>query len=174
MKNKILSYLLGWFLAILLNLPYRYVHADCADQCKNTSGPTEYTTCMSNCNQKQQQKQEEKDWWEKKDWWSKCNWIKLNTNFPIIWNCIWDDEGEDATKAFPSMIWAFTKIVMALILVVCFILIIYAGILWASDNPWSWTWKWAKWILARVAITILLLWFSGAILKLINPNFFNS
>ena len=99
----------------------------------------------------------------------KCNWIKLNTNFPIIWNCIWDDAGEDATKAFPSMIWAFTKIVMALILVGCFIIIIYAGILWAADKP-----KEAKEWLKRVAITILLLWFSGAILKLINPNFFTS
>lgn len=166
MKNKILSYLLGWFLAILLNLPYRYVHADCADQCKNTSGPTEYTTCMSNCNQKQQQKQEEKDWW------SECKWIKLNTNFPIIWNCIWDNE--DVTKTFPSMIWALTKVVMSLILVVCFILIIVAWIMWAGDNPWQWKWWWAKWLLAKVAITILLLWFSWVILKLINPNFFNS
>ena len=129
MKNKVLSYLLGWFFAVLLGFWWLI--------------------------------------WSVAKW--ECNWIKLNTNFPIIWNCIWDDEGEDATKAFPSMIWALTKIVMALVLVACFILIIYAGILWASDQP-----KEAKEWLRRVGITILLLWFSWAILKLINPNFFNS
>jgi len=166
--KKLLSYLLGWAFAVLLNLPYRYVHADCADQCKNTSGPTEYTTCMSSCNQKQQQKQEEKDWWEKKDWWSKCNWIKLNTNFPIIWNCIetWGWK-TNATQAFPTMIGALTKIIMALVLIVCFIFVIIAGIKRASDDP-----KTARSIIIKVGITVLLLWFSWVILRLINPNFF--
>ena len=107
------------------------------------------------------------EWTSDEEWTSKCNWVKLNTNFPIIWNCIWDSDDEDTTNAFPTMIWALTKIVMSLVLVVCFILVIYAGILWASDNP-----KDAKEWLKRVAITILLLWFSGVILRLINPNFF--
>ena len=96
-----------------------------------------------------------------------CNWIKLNTNFPIIWNCIGDDSGENEINAFPSMLWALTKIVMSLILVVCFILVIVAWIMRAADKPDP-----AKKMLKRVAITILLLWFSGVILKLVNPNFF--
>ena len=98
-----------------------------------------------------------------------CKWIKLNTNFPIIWNCIWTsaDSETNPTNAFPYMIWALVKIVMSLIFVVCFILIIYAGILWSSDKP-----KDARDLLKKVAITILLLWFSWAILRLINPNFF--
>ena len=97
-----------------------------------------------------------------------CKWISLNTCFPIIWNCIWwDDAKTDSTNVFPAMIWALTKIVVALVLVVCFILVIYSGILWATDEP-----KKAKDILKRVAITVLLLWFSWAILRLINPNFF--
>ena len=131
MKNKVLSYLLGWFFATLLGfwwLLWNYVNAE--------------------------------------DW--ECKWIKLNTNFPIIWDCIWDDDGEDSTNVFPTMVWALTKLVVALILVVCFILVIYAGILWAMDKP-----KEAKDRLKRVAITILLLWFSWAILRLINPNFFS-
>ena len=99
-------------------------------------------------------------------WW--CCWIKLNTNFPIIWNCIWGKGKTDSTTAFPTMIWALTKIVMSLVLVACFILIIYAGILWSADKP-----KEAKERLRRVAVTILLLWFSGVILRLINPNFFS-
>ena len=105
---------------------------------------------------------------------NKCDWIKLNTNFPIIWNCIWTskDSETNPTTAFPKMVWALTKIIMSLILVVCFIFIIVAGIMWA----WSWednsqVTK-AKWILKKVAIVILLLWFSWAILRLINPNFF--
>ncbi len=97
-----------------------------------------------------------------------CSWIKLNTNFPIIWNCIEiGKDGENPTNVFPAMIWALTKIIMSLILVVCFILIIYSWILRASDNTTE-----AKKRFKRVAITILLLWFSWAILRLINPNFF--
>lgn len=137
MKNKILSYLLGWLFAVLLSfwwLWWVYVNA---------------ATCGK-----------------------ECNWVKLNTCFPIIWDCIWDDDNEDATNAFPKMTWALAKIVVSLILVVCFILIIVAWIMRASDNPWSRKWWWAKWLIKKVAITILLLWFSGAILRLINPNFF--
>ena len=98
-----------------------------------------------------------------------CNWIKLNTNFPIIWNCI-ETKGatENPTNAFPYMIWALTKIIMSLILVVCFILVIVAWIMRAADKP-----KEGKELLKKVAITILLLWFSWVILRLINPNFFS-
>ena len=97
-----------------------------------------------------------------------CNWIKLNTNFPIIWNCIkTNGDGTNTTTAFPTMIWALTKIVITLILVVCFILVIVAWIKRSSDDP-----KTAKSILTKVAVTILLLWFSGVVLRLINPNFF--
>lgn len=105
-------------------------------------------------------------------WW--CSWIKLNTNFPIIWNCIeYKSDKENPTNAFSYMIWALTKIIMSLILVVCFIFIIVAGIMWA----WAWEDNGqvtkAKWILKKVAIVILLLWFSWAILRLINPTFFS-
>lgn len=126
MKNKVLSYLLGWMFAVLLWFWWIYVNA-------------------ANC------------WWE-------CDWVKLNTCFPIIWDCI---KSGEATGAFPTMMWALAKIVVSLILVACFILVIYAGILWAMDKP-----KEAKEWIKRVAITVLLLWFSGVILRLINPNFF--
>ena len=147
MKNKILSYLLGWFFAVLLSLLFWYTNA------------------QQQITQQDLDKGVEVVWDASK---SKCNWIKLNTNFPIIWNCI-STSGTKPTEAFPYMIWALTKIVVSLVLVACFILIIYAGILWASDKP-----KEAKDWLKRVAITILLLWFSWVILKIINPNFFNT
>ena len=100
---------------------------------------------------------------------SKCNWIKLNTNFPGIWNCI--ETSKDAktnpTNAFPTMIWTLTRIVISLVLVACFILIIVGWIMRAADEPKKW-----KDLITKVAITILLLWFSWVILRLINPNFF--
>lgn len=132
MKNKILSYVLGWLFAVILGfwwLWWNQVNAACGEECK---------------------------------------WIKLNTCFPIIWDCIKTWEwSTDATMAFPTMIWALTKIAMALVLIVCFIFVIVAWIKRASDDP-----KWARDILKKVAITVLLLWFSWVILRLINPNFF--
>ena len=104
-----------------------------------------------------------------------CNWIKLNTNFPVVWNCIsfsdWE-EGTNPKNVFPKMIWGLTKVIMSLVLVWCFIWVIVAWIMRAADNPWTRKSWWAKWLLARIAITMLLLWFSGVILRLINPNFF--
>ena len=147
MKNKILSYLLGWFFAVLLSLLFWYTNAQQQITQQDLDNGVEVVWDASK---------------------SKCDWIKLNTNFPIIWNCI-STKGTTPNQAFPYMIWALTKIVISLVLVACFILIIYAGILWASDKP-----KEAKDWLKRVAITILLLWFSWVILKIINPNFFNT
>ena len=99
-----------------------------------------------------------------------CEGIKLNTDFPLIWNCI-ELKGNNKinpTEAFPTMVAALTKIVMSVILVVCLILIIVWGIMIASDNK---IWQWKN-LIKKVAIVILLLWFSSLILKLINPNFF--
>ena len=137
MKNKILSYLLGWVFAVLFGLwgmLWNSVFAEGSRKC-----------------------------------WDPCDWIKLNTCFPIVWDCIDMKEGStNPTNAFPYMIGAITKIVMSLILVVCFIFVIYAGILRSSSQP-----KEARDILKKVAITILLLWFSWVILRIINPNFFS-
>jgi len=160
MKNKILSYLLIWVFALSMWFitSYTNAQADPVEKCK-TDCRIGYGTdpavndCLRKC--------------EKcPDW---CCWIKLNTDFPIIWNCIWGDkeDGVDATNAFPTMLGAFTKIIMSVILVVCFVMVIYAGILRSANNP-----KEAKEWLTRVAITVALLWLSGVILKLINPNFF--
>ncbi len=107
-------------------------------------------------------------WWLYNNVYAECKWIKLNTNFPIVWNCIGTSSTVNATNAFPAMVWALTKLIMALILVVCFILVIIAWIQRSADKP-----KEAKELLKKVAITILLLWFSGVILRLVNPNFFS-
>lgn len=93
-----------------------------------------------------------------------CDWIKLNTKIPFLWDCI---EANDATSAFPKVIWALTKMVMSIILIVCFICVIIA---WIMISSWNVSW-WKK-LIIRVAWTIWLIWTSGAILRLINPNFF--
>jgi hypothetical protein len=130
MKNKILSYLLGWLFAVLLGfwwLHGSYVNAvDCSQPC--TDG------------------------------------VKLNTCFPVIWNCI---KSGEATGAFPRLMSVLTKVVISLTLVVCFILIIVGWIMRAADKPKEW-----KALIVKVAITLLLLWFSWVILRLVNPNFF--
>ncbi len=156
MKNKILSYVLGGFLMVLLNFFTWYIYADCAQDCAIAGSAKD--ECIKECEAKKTEgNQEEK----------KCNGIKLNTNFPIIWNCISTGNKTDATSVFPTMIWALTKIAMSLIFIVCFILVIVGGIMWAWDKP-----KEGQKLITKVAITILLLWFSGVILRLINPNFF--
>ena len=179
MRNKILSYILGWVFAVLLGSVW-YSFASCQDDF--TSCRTEcwlaYAYCISNpgstatcqttliscnttCNNNKKECEE-------------CHGIKLNTNFPIIWNCIEikGDAKVNPTNALPVMFRVLTKIVMSIILVICFILIIVAWVMraWAWEDS-SKQWK-AKKLITRVAITILLLWFSGVILKLINPNFF--
>lgn len=165
MKNKILSYVLWWFLAVLLGLWWLSWNQVKADTCGDSELPVWYICCGDysvsegiGCDRVAVVT------WCK--WW--CCWIKLNTNFPIIWNCIEIDSAtENPTNAFPYMIWALTKIIISLILVVCFILVIVAWIMRAGDKP-----KEGKELLKKVAITILLLWFSWVILRLINPNFF--
>lgn len=117
-------------------------------------------------------------WWivdaANSDCGKECEGIKLNTCFPIIWDCInikKGGEGTDVTQAFPTMIWALTKIIISIILVVCFIMIIVAWIMRASS--WDKAPTKAKSLIIKVAVTVLLLWFSWVILKLINPNFFS-
>ena len=103
------------------------------------------------------------------------NGIKLNTCFPIIWDCIpikkWDNGETDPTNAFPKMMSALTRIAVQILLVVCFILIIVAGIMRASE--WEGNAQKSKDLIKKVAITVALLWLAWVILKAINPVFFS-
>ena len=129
------------------------------------------TYCDGECNDDDLVKQNRDD--DRGLWRWLCNWIKLNTDFPIIWNCIkitkWN--GSDPTNVFPTMMWALSQIVVSLVLVVCFILIIVAGIMRASE--WEGNAQKAKDLIKKVAITIVLLWLAWVILKAINPVFFS-
>ena len=151
--KKILLYLLGGIIILSTWFTTLYVNAQ-----SNSAPSTEQ--------QGTSDKKECKDW---------CCWVKLNTNFPIVWNCITFGEGKNetnSTNVFQKMVGALTKITMSVILVVCFVIIIIAWIMraWAGEDSSQRT-K-AKKLIEKVAITILLIWFSWVILRLINPNFF--
>lgn len=105
-----------------------------------------------------------------------CCWMKLNTSIPFVGKCVeenatnvWDGEETWVTwdTAFPVLMWSLTKILVSVILIVCFVLIVIGGIMIASGNP-----SWWKSMIRKVVIGIALLWASGVILRLINPNFF--
>lgn len=101
-----------------------------------------------------------------------CCGVKLNTNVPFIGNCIESSSQSpgsaiNETTAFPILVSALVKILVSVILVVCFILIVVAGIMYATNNP-----KWGKDLIIKVAIGLAILGASGVILRLINPNFF--
>ena len=105
-----------------------------------------------------------------------CCGIQLNTSIPFIGKCIesastnvWEGEEISVTgeTAFPVLMWSLTKILVTIILIVSFVLIIIWGIMIATGNP-----SWGKKMIIKVVVGIALLWASGVILRLINPNFF--
>ena len=100
---------------------------------------------------------------------SVCCGVELNTKVPFIGKCIEDESygGVSSEKAFPTLMWALTQILVTIILIVSFVLIIVGGIMIATGNP-----SWGKKMIMKVVIGIALLWASGVILRLINPNFF--
>ncbi len=104
-----------------------------------------------------------------------CCGISLNTSVPFIGNCIesntdYKSVGETGVtweQAFPVLMWSLTKMLVTVILIVSFLLILIGGIMIATGNR-----KWGMDMIKKVAIGIALLWASGVILRLINPNFF--
>ena len=114
-------------------------------------------------------------------WKQRCRGIKLNTNFPFIWDCIVTynsktDENWDKivtpVDAFPKLIWALMNLLMTVILIMSLLMIVYSWVLmttgWYSTNNYT---K-GLWMLFHVAKWMALLWASWVILKVINPNFF--
>lgn len=123
-----------------------------------------------------------KDWYTKVNWvctpcdWDKvCCGVKLNTNIPFVWNCITLSKQDPSAEydvvteanAFPTLIAWLTKLLMTVILIVCFLVVIVAWVLWTT-----WDSKKGKELIKWVAIALALLGASGVILRLVNPNFF--
>lgn len=101
-----------------------------------------------------------------------CCGVKLNTDVPFVGRCITlnsQDSTSEITEqnAFPTLVAWLTKLLMTVILIVCFLVLIVAWVLWT-------TWDAKKWkdLIKWVAIALALLWASWVILRLVNPNFF--
>lgn len=160
MKNKILSYLLGWILVLFMGFVSSWVQAQYTKDCFCNTGASDYEKCREqNCKIIETEEKE-------------CNGIRLNTDFPLVGNCIELHKSEwwtwtNTLNAFSTMVWSLMSIVTSLILIICFIMLIMAWIKRSSNDP-----KAARDLIKKVAITVLLLWLSGVILKVINPTFF--
>ena len=105
-----------------------------------------------------------------------CCGIQLNTTVPFIGNCIESESGNVGSNeekwvtwdtAFPVLMWSLTKILVTVILIISFVLIVVWGIMISTGNV-----SWWKDMIIKVAAGIAILWASGVILRLINPNFF--
>jgi hypothetical protein len=102
-----------------------------------------------------------------------CCGVKLNTRVPFIGDCIEDEKyTNDPTsvsqeEAFPVLMSSLTQMLVTIILIVSFVLIIIWGIQIATGNPSG-----GKKMIIKVVVAIAILWASGVILRLINPNFF--
>lgn len=121
-------------------------------------------------------------WYTKVDWvCTKCDgkdiccWVKLNTDVPFVWKCITlSSEDPTATggvvteqNAFPVLVAWLTKLLMTIILIVCFLVLVVAWVIRTTWNAKKW-----KELITWVAIALALLWASGVILRIVNPNFF--
>ncbi len=113
-------------------------------------------------------------------------WIKLNTNVPFVGSCIlmknswltYPDSTPDTTEvnqinAFPTLIGGLMQIVTTTVLIVSFLMIVFAGVMMTMGGVKAeWFNKW-KGLIFKVAGVLALLGLSGVILKIINPTFFS-
>lgn len=107
-----------------------------------------------------------------------CCGISLYTNVPFVGKCI-EYGGSTVTNAdgsstvvtpvnaFPVLLGAMSKILLSVILIVCFGAIVVAGVMVSYGNP-----EWGRKLIEHVVIAMALLGASWVILRLVNPNFF--
>lgn len=110
-----------------------------------------------------------------------CNCgIKLNTNIPFIGRCIMNEKTNNVGQsgnvttvntlnAFPILMGALIKLLMSIIMIVCFASLIVWGFMMTVPDQYDT----GKWIVKKVIRTIVALWSLWTILYLINPNFFS-
>ncbi len=106
-----------------------------------------------------------------------CCGIKLNTEVPFIGNCIRTQKtdknpGITQEEAFPTLMGWLMKILMTVIVLGWFIAILIAWVMITSSGGTENRAKQGRDLIIKVVIAFALLWASGVILRLINPNFF--
>ncbi|MFA5747816.1 MAG: hypothetical protein WC872_01750 [Candidatus Absconditabacterales bacterium] len=106
-----------------------------------------------------------------------CCGIKLNTNVPFIGNCIElssqnPKSNINESTAFPILMGGLTKILITVILVVCFGVIIVGGVMISTGGASQENVTQGRKLIMGVVKAIAILGAIGVILRLINPNFF--
>lgn len=108
--------------------------------------------------------------------------IMLNISIPFIWRCIKKDANANQVtdtdwnstvgNVFPKLMWGMIRLVMTIIYIVWFLGILIGWFMIAASgaDP-SLKEKW-KSLIIMVIWWLILLWASGVILNLINPDFF--
>lgn len=120
-------------------------------------------------------------WWEWDEGvcpWDDKDYIILNTNVPFVWRCIKKEFDEwsgdtNASNVFPKLMAYMIRIMMTVLVVWWFLWILVWGFMIASNGAFGSKQTWVKLILGVIA-GLILLWASGIILNLINPNFFGT
>lgn len=101
--------------------------------------------------------------------WCRDAQVKLNTDVPFVGKCIpkWD-----STSTFVLLMWGLSKLLMTIILIAWFFMIVLGWVfitMWWASQKMSSQWKA---LIMKVVIWIILIWASGIILNIVNPNFF--
>lgn len=114
----------------------------------------------------------------------KCRgWIVLNTDIPFVGRCIQKDGSADVKvgeaqqvnsgNAFARLMSGLMRIVLAAVVIVWFIGILIWGLMIASHGA-SGKMSEGKDLIVKIVAGLALVWLSGMILNLINPNFFKT
>jgi hypothetical protein len=105
-------------------------------------------------------------------------YIILNTNVPFVGRCIkkefneWGEE-TNVSNVFPKLMANMIRIVMVILVVWWFLWILVWGFMIAANWAFGTKQTGVKLILGIIA-GLILLWASGILLNLINPNFFGA
>lgn len=102
-----------------------------------------------------------------------CKWIKLNTKLPFFeTRCIGSSGNVNQLNAFAYMVRGLMKIIVSIVLVMSFLMIVAAWVLMTTSGYDKTYYSKGVTMITTVAKALAMLWASGVILKLINPNFF--
>lgn len=152
----------------------------------------DWACCVMKCSVPTEERDCNRSWWDWNDSKCKCEcnpnkWccgVQLNVPLPFIGDCIEMTTNNSTAgsrtgsisvnqlNAFPVLVKWITKILVTLIMIFSIIVVIVAWLMMTTSVASEQNYKtWLKY-LEKVLISLILLWTSWLILKLINPSFF--
>jgi len=152
----------------------------------------DWACCVMECSVPTEKRDCNRSWWDWNDSKCKCEcnpnkWccgVQLNVPLPFIGDCIEMTTNNSTAgsrtgsisvnqlNAFPVLVKWISKILVTLIMIFSIIVVIVAWLMMTTSVASESNYK--TWIeyLKKVLISLILLWTSWLILKLINPSFF--